>query len=124
MEELFEIRGLKQIFRKSLMVFVQLTYGATINRKIRESVYFLFNDEIISSFVKQIKDSIWEEDVTTGEFLLTKRKLDVKNNDEMSQTKSQTKQILIEKIPGSKFIYDFIGFFINDFKEVNKNLSH
>ena len=41
LEELFELKGMKKWFRKSLIMFVQLTYGATINKKIRETVCML-----------------------------------------------------------------------------------
>ena len=33
--EVFDMRGVFRLLRKSLMTFVQITYGSTINRQIR-----------------------------------------------------------------------------------------
>ena len=101
-EELFEIRGMKKIFRKSLILFVQLTYGATINRKIRETIYWILNEEVVSLIIKQIKDSIWKVNNVTGELELIKQDIFHRTNDEKIQTKNQAKQKLIENIPGKK----------------------
>jgi sorting nexin-25 len=99
-EELFEIRGMKKIFRKSLILFVQLTYGATINRKIRETIYWILNEEVVSLIIKQIKDSIWKVNNLTGELELIKHDIHHRTNEEKAQTKNQAKQKLIENIPG------------------------
>jgi hypothetical protein len=101
-EELFEIRGMKKIFRKSLILFVQLTYGATINRKIRETIYWILNEEVVSLIIKQIKDSIWKVNNLTGELELIKNDIHHRTNEEKIQTKNQAKQKLIENIPGKK----------------------
>ena len=101
-EELFEIRGMKKIFRKSLILFVQLTYGATINRKIRETIYWILNEEVVSLIIKQIKDSIWKVNNLTGELELIKQDICHRTNEEKIQTKNQAKQKLIENIPGKK----------------------
>jgi len=101
-EELFEIRGMKKIFRKSLILFVQLTYGATINRKIRETIYWILNEEVVSLIIKQIKDSIWKVNNHTGELELIKNDIHHRTNEEKIQTKNQAKQKLIENIPGKK----------------------
>lgn len=99
-EELFEIRGMKKIFRKSLILFVQLTYGATINRKIRETIYWILNEEVVSSIIMQIKDSIWKVNKNTGELELIKHEIHIRTSEEKTQTKNQARQNLLENIPG------------------------
>ena len=91
---------MKKLFRKSLILFVQLTYGANINRKIRETIYWILNDEIVSYFIKQVKDSIWKENISTGEIELIKYESHTRTDEEKIQTKLAAKQKVIENIPG------------------------
>ena len=93
---------MKKLFRKSMIMFVQLTYGATINRKIRETIYWMLNDEIVSVLLKQIKDSIWRTNSATGEIELIKYESHTRTSEEKAQTKEMAKQKIIENIPGLK----------------------
>lgn len=99
LEELFELKGMKKFFRKSLILFVQLTYGATINRKIREFIYYFFSEEMLSFYLKQLKDSIWKlnEDNT---FELIKYELSEKSDLEKIKTKNQARLKLLANTPG------------------------
>ena len=99
-EEIFEIRGMKKLFRKSLILFVQLTYGATINAKIRESIYWLFSDEMFANFVIKINDSFWKLNSVTDELELIKYQASTRTAEEKAQTKKLAKLKLIANIPG------------------------
>ena len=59
--EIFEIRGVFRILRKSLMTFVQITYGSTINKHIKDTVAWLTSDLMIARCLKTLKLSIWPE---------------------------------------------------------------
>ena len=99
LEELFELKGMKKFFRKSLILFVQLTYGATINRKIREFIFYFFSEEMLSSYLKQIKESIWKlKDDNTFELF----QHEVNENSELDKikTKNQARLKLLANTPG------------------------
>ena len=102
-EELFELKGMKRIFRKSLILFVQLTYGATINCKIRQSIYWLFNDEMVSFYLKQLKESMWKVNLEKNETELIIHEVKTKTNEEKSFTKKLAKQKLSVNVPGFFF---------------------
>ena len=57
--EIFEIRGVFRILRKSLMTFVQITYGSTINKHIKDTVAWLTSDLMIARCLKTIKLTLW-----------------------------------------------------------------
>lgn len=102
-EELFEIKGVKKLLRKSFIVFVQLTYGATINRMIREQVYsIVLSDEYLSFYLKQLKDAYWKHDEKTGQHTLIQWEPVVRSDEEKLKTKKLAKLKLIANIPGSK----------------------
>lgn len=90
---------MKKFFRKSLILFVQLTYGATINRKIREFIYYFFSEEMLSFYLKQLKDSIWKlNDDNT--FELIQQELSEKSDLEKIKTKNQARLKLLANTPG------------------------
>lgn len=105
LEELFELKGMKKWFRKSLIVFVQLTYGATINKTIRESIYWLLGEENISFYIKQLKDSFWTFDKEENEYKLITRPVHSKTPEQKALTKITAKKKLLNNIPG--FIKNF-----------------
>lgn len=101
-EELFEIKGVKKLLRKSVIVFVQLTYGATINRIIRERIYSIVtSDEFMSFYLKQLKNAYWTLDEKTGEhaFIPFTPTHWARTADEKMKTKKLAKLKLIANIP-------------------------
>lgn len=100
LEELFDIKGMKKLFRKSFILFVQLTYGATINRIIRERVYsFVLSDEYVSFYLKQLKDSFWSYDEKTNDYTLLPPN-PIRSDEEKQKTKKHAKLKLLANIPG------------------------
>jgi hypothetical protein len=91
---------MKKWFRKSLILFVQFTYGATINRKIRECIYWLLSDENLSYYLKQMKDSFWRLNPDTNEYELIIHEANSKSVLDKIQTKNTAKNKLISNIPG------------------------
>lgn len=100
LEELFELKGMKKWFRKSLILFVQLTYGATINRKIRECVYYIFSEEMLAFYLKNLKDSMWINKNQTDEFELIQYETKERSTAQKAFTKKEAKQKLLANMPG------------------------
>lgn len=99
-EEVFELKGMKKLFRKSFVLFVQLTFGGTINRKIRESVYWMINEDQLSFYLKQFKDSFWVLDDSDGKLSLIKYEQIPKTNEDKIRTKKISRHKLRSNIPG------------------------
>lgn len=99
LEELFDTRGMKKWFRKSLILFVQLTYGATINKKIRESIYWLFSEDSISFYIKQLKDSFWYFNKEKNQSELIVQQKFERTIEEKNLTKINAKKKLLNNIP-------------------------
>ena len=59
--EVFDLRGVFKILRKSLMTFVQITYGSTINKQIKDSVAWLTSDLMTARWLKSLRTSLWSE---------------------------------------------------------------
>ena len=103
LEELFELKGMKKWFRKSLIMFVQLTYGATINRKIRECIYWMLSDEMLAFYIKQIRESFWRLNADTNEFeLIQATQSSSRSQLDKIQTKQLAKSKLTANLPGRK----------------------
>lgn len=107
-EEVFELKGMKKLFQKSLILFVQFTYGATINRKIRESIYWILDDDMLAFYLKQMKDSFWKMNDLDGKMELIKYEANIRNEEEKIQVKKNAKLKLIANIPGVNLINNCI----------------
>jgi sorting nexin-25 len=57
--EVFDMRGVFKIVRKSLMTFVQITYGSTINRQLKDTVAWITSEHMIIRYVRALKTSCW-----------------------------------------------------------------
>ncbi len=63
--EVFDLRGVFKWMRKSLMTFVQITYGSSINRQIRDSVAWLTSEQMILRYLNSFKKVIWVSNYCT-----------------------------------------------------------
>ena len=98
LDDVFELRGMKMLFRKSLVLLVQMRYGATINRKIRECICWMLGDEQIAYYLGQLRDSFWR--CAGDERELREWQSRQRSNEEKLQTKKEANRKLIENIPG------------------------
>ncbi len=57
--EVFDMRGVFRLLRKSLMTFVQLTYGGSINRQIRDAVAWLTSEQMILWYLGSFRKAYW-----------------------------------------------------------------
>ena len=65
--EVFDMRGVSKILRKSLMTFVQITYGSTINRQVKDTASWITSEHMVIRYIKTVKETLWpSSDVTEG----------------------------------------------------------
>ncbi|XP_050300025.1 sorting nexin-25 isoform X2 [Anthonomus grandis grandis] len=57
--EIFDMEGLFKYLRKTLIGFVQVTYGSSINRQIYESVAYFFSEEMLHFYIAEILRHFW-----------------------------------------------------------------
>ena len=81
-------------------MFVQLTYSANINKKIRESIYWLLSEDNMAYYLRQLKDAFWSHDQEKNETYLRIKNNIVKTNEEKSRDKNIAKKKLLNNIPG------------------------
>ncbi|XP_033110203.1 sorting nexin-25-like isoform X2 [Anneissia japonica] len=91
-EEVFELRGMFKWLRRTLIVFVQATFGGTINREIRSTVDWLFSEPMIIYYVHYFRNAMWPE----GKFV---QMLDPKTKAEDQQIKQEAKERFLKNIP-------------------------
>ncbi|KAL1509137.1 hypothetical protein ABEB36_003923 [Hypothenemus hampei] len=59
LSELFDMRGVFKYLRKTLIAFVQVTYGRNINRQIYETISWWLSEEMLHYYVAQILKNFW-----------------------------------------------------------------
>ncbi|KAF7998611.1 hypothetical protein HCN44_011019 [Aphidius gifuensis] len=57
--EIFDLRGVFRWVRRSLITFVQITYGRTINRQIRDMVSWVFSEAMLHYYIQLFTKSWW-----------------------------------------------------------------
>lgn len=57
--EVYELHGMFKWLRKSFIAFVEVTFGRSINRQLRETVYWIFSESMLMYYIKNFKDSMW-----------------------------------------------------------------
>jgi sorting nexin-25 len=106
-ENLFDLKGIKW-FRKSLIAFVQFTYDGTINRKIREAIYSLLNEEMLAVYLKQLRDGFWSFNKTSQQYELIQANVEStqwKADEDKIKLRNSVKLKLIDNIPGYMDFY-------------------
>ena len=83
--EVFDMRGVFKIVRKSLMTFVQITYGSTISRKVKDTVAWMTSEHMIIKYLRNVQNCL------------------LKNENELIESnedvKKKTRQLLLQHIP-------------------------
>ncbi|XP_041973406.1 sorting nexin-25 [Aricia agestis] len=59
LSEVFDMRGVFRWLRKTLVTFVQITYGRTINRQIKETISWLFSEQMLHYYTIIVLKSWW-----------------------------------------------------------------
>ena len=90
--EVFDMRGVFKWIRKSLMTFVQITYGSSINRQIKDSVAWITSEQMILQYLSNFKKSLFGKAAAAA----VKTPLGNKNDEEIAK---ETKDALTGNIP-------------------------
>ncbi|XP_034118570.1 sorting nexin-25 [Drosophila albomicans] len=92
MGEIFDMGGVFKWLRKSIISFVQITYGRTINRQIRESIAYLFEESMLHNYFSAILKSFWPGGVLASAY-------PVRSEDMKEMTTNAAKALLTDHIP-------------------------
>ncbi|TNN66023.1 Sorting nexin-25 [Liparis tanakae] len=90
--EIFELRGMFKWVRKTLIALVQVTFGRTINKQIRDTVNWIFCEQMSVCYINVFKDTFWPN----GKLAPHVR---VRTDSERSDTKERAQQKLLDNIP-------------------------
>ncbi|XP_022114561.2 sorting nexin-25 isoform X3 [Pieris rapae] len=81
LSEVFDARGVFKWLRKTLVSFVQITYGRTINRQIKETISWLFSEQMLHYYISAALKSWWPggelSETSTNRNVMDKGKLGV-----------------------------------------------
>ncbi|XP_037824620.1 sorting nexin-25 isoform X1 [Lucilia sericata] len=92
MGEIFDMGGVFKWLRKSIISFVQITYGRTINRQIRESISYLFEESMLHYYFSAMLKSFWPGGVLASAY-------PVRSDDMKEMTTNAAKALLMDNIP-------------------------
>ncbi|XP_034948844.1 sorting nexin-25 [Chelonus insularis] len=90
--EIFDLRGVFRWLRKSLITFVQITYGRTINRQVCETVAWLFSEPMIHYYIQLFIKSWWPNgEIAPSPFPRT--------DEEKLKTRGEARRQLLNNLP-------------------------
>ncbi|XP_074649963.1 sorting nexin-25-like [Tubulanus polymorphus] len=98
--EIFELKGVFKLLRRTLMAFVQVTFGRTINKQLHETVTWIFSEPMLIYYMQNFRDSFWPEGKLADS-------APVRNDTEKLQTRLLAKEKLILSI--TEFIKSLVG---------------
>uniref|UniRef100_A0A1B0CG91 Sorting nexin-25 n=2 Tax=Lutzomyia longipalpis TaxID=7200 RepID=A0A1B0CG91_LUTLO len=90
--EIFDMGGVFKWVRKSLISFVQITYGRTINRQIRDTVNYLFEETMLHHYASTALKSFWPGGILASAY-------PERTDDMRDMTANAAKSLLIDNIP-------------------------
>ncbi|XP_062379446.1 sorting nexin-25-like isoform X2 [Sardina pilchardus] len=90
--EIFELRGMFKWVRKTLISLVQVTFGRTINKQIRDTVSWIFGEPMIAYYISIFRDTFWPDGtrVVLG---------NVRSELERLETRERAQKKLLESVP-------------------------
>ncbi|XP_023670504.1 sorting nexin-25 [Paramormyrops kingsleyae] len=90
--EIFELRGMFKWVRKTLIALVQVTFGRTINKQIRDTVSWIFSEQMLVYYITIFRDAFWPN----GKLAPHSK---ARSDSERRATKERAQQKLLENIP-------------------------
>ncbi|XP_046705554.1 sorting nexin-25 isoform X2 [Silurus meridionalis] len=90
--EVFELRGMFKWVRKTLIALVQVTFGRTINKQIRDTVNWIFSEQMLVYYFNIFRDTFWPNGKLAPH---NKSRTDA----ERRETKERAQQKLLDNIP-------------------------
>uniref|UniRef100_A0A8D0H6R4 Sorting nexin 25 n=1 Tax=Sphenodon punctatus TaxID=8508 RepID=A0A8D0H6R4_SPHPU len=90
--EIFELRGMFKWVRKTLIALVQVTFGRTINKQIRDTVNWIFSEQMLVYYINVFRDAFWPN----GKLAPPTKS---RSEEQCQETKQRAQQKLLENIP-------------------------
>lgn len=90
--EIFELRGMFKWVRKTLIALVQVTFGRTINKQIRDTVNWIFSEQMIVCYINIFRDTFWPNGKLAPQ-------IKARSDTERRETKERAQQKLLDNIP-------------------------
>lgn len=94
LSEIFDLTGPFKFLRKSLISFVQLTYGGTINRQLRDFILSFFDESNLHYYASVCLKSFWPNDDDEDEQTTPER-----TDDRKEMTALAAKALFIDNVP-------------------------
>ncbi|XP_041357035.1 sorting nexin-25-like isoform X2 [Gigantopelta aegis] len=92
MNEVFELRGMFKWLRKSFISFVEVTFGRSINKQLRDVVDWLFSESMLIYYIRTFKESMWPD----GKLA---RHLPSRTDEEKLNTRLLAKAKVLQNVP-------------------------
>ncbi|XP_043920860.1 sorting nexin-25 [Protopterus annectens] len=90
--EIFELRGMFKWVRRTLIALVQVTFGRTINKQIRDTVNWIFSEPMLVYYINVFRDAFWPN----GKLATPN---EPRTEDQRQETKVKAQQKLLDSIP-------------------------
>nr|XP_048311570.1 sorting nexin-25 isoform X2 [Myodes glareolus] len=90
--EIFELRGMFRWVRRTLIALVQVTFGRTINKQIRDTVNWIFSEQMLVYYINTFRDAFWPNGVLAPPTR-------IRSKAQSLETKQKAQQKLLENIP-------------------------
>ncbi|XP_066598002.1 sorting nexin-25-like isoform X2 [Prorops nasuta] len=90
--EVFDLRGVFRWLRRSLITFVQITYGRTINRQIRDTIAWIFSEPMLNYYIQLFTRSWWPNGHLVYETV-------IRTDEEKLKTRGQARRQFLNNVP-------------------------
>ncbi|EGI65030.1 Sorting nexin-25 [Acromyrmex echinatior] len=90
--EVFDLRGVFRWLRRSLITFVQITYGRTINRQIRDTVAWVFSEPMLHYYIQLFTRAWWPNGQLVSETVL-------RTDEEKLKTRGEARRQFLNNVP-------------------------
>nr|XP_033339532.1 sorting nexin-25 isoform X3 [Megalopta genalis] len=90
--EIFDLRGVFRWLRRSLIIFVQITYGRTINRQIRDTIAWIFSEPMLHYYVQLFTKSWWPNGHLVSANVL-------RSDEEKLKTRGEARRQFLNNVP-------------------------
>ncbi|XP_070316166.1 sorting nexin-25 isoform X2 [Odocoileus virginianus] len=94
--EIFELRGMFKWVRRTLIALVQVTFGRTINKQIRDTVNWIFSEQMLVYYINLFRDAFWPNGKLAPPKTTPRQEQSRAHGQE---TKQRAQQKLLENIP-------------------------
>ena len=111
LSEIFDLKGVFKWFRKSLVTFVQISFGRTISRQLVDTANMVVSETMIITYLNMFKNSIW----SNGQLRPEAR---VRTEEDMIKTRAEAREMIVSqvfpylitsKVILNKYIYKIAG---------------